>query len=133
MAIRLNPKAAGAGESVIGVFAPGDPMIDRDSMARAANIIRMAADIIAGRIKNIDGTPVKVVYSDVLIDGEKQADIVAAQFRDAKVNILVGVPDTWSFPQLTLISLLQHFPKDTPLNLTCGNSGPRPGVVYTHA
>ncbi|MBN1445148.1 MAG: hypothetical protein JW957_03460 [Candidatus Omnitrophica bacterium] len=132
-AIRLNPEPAGAGESVIGVFAPCDPRIDRDSRARAANIIRMAADIIAGRIKDIDGTPVKVVYSDVLIDGEKQADTVAAQFRDAKVNILVGVPDTWSFPQLTLISLLQHFPKDTPLNLTCGNSGPKPGVVYTHA
>lgn len=97
------------------------------------NIIRIAPDIIAGRIKNIDGTLARVVYSDVLIDGEKQADIVAGQFRSAKVNILVGVPDTWSFPQLTLISLLQHFPKDTPLNLTCGNSGPKPGVVYTHA
>jgi len=43
------------------------------------------------------------------------------------------VPDTWAFPQLTAISLLQQFPADTPFNITCGNSGPRPGVVYAHA
>jgi L-fucose isomerase len=43
------------------------------------------------------------------------------------------VPDTWAFPQLTGISLLQQFPADTPINITCGNSGPRPGVVYAHA
>ena len=74
-----------------------------------------------------------VVYSTVLIDGEAQADIVAQQFRKAGVNILVCVPDTWAFPQLTAISLLQQFPSNTPINITCGNSGPRPGVVYAHA
>lgn len=80
-----------------------------------------------------DKTPVPVVYSQVLVDGEKQADIVAEQFRKAGVNIIVCVPDTWAFPQLTGISLLQKFPADTPINITCGNSGPKPGVVYSHA
>jgi L-fucose isomerase len=80
-----------------------------------------------------DKTPVPVVYSDVLVDGEPQADIVAQQFRKADVDILVCVPDTWAFPQLTVISLLQQFPADTPINITCGNSGPKPGVVYAHA
>jgi len=47
--------------------------------------------------------------------------------------VLVCAPDTWAFPQLGLISLLQQFPADTPINLTCGNSGPKPGVVFTHA
>jgi len=117
----------------IGIFAPCDPRIDEESRKRVKNIIKMTADIIAERVKFVDSTPVKVVYSDVLIDGEKQADIVAKQFKDEKVEILVGVPDTWSFPQLTLISFIQHFPEDTPLNLTCGNSGPKPGVVYVHA
>ena len=51
----------------------------------------------------------------------------------AGVNIIVCVPDTWAFPQLSLISLIQQFPEDTPLNLTCGNSGPKPGVVFVHA
>jgi len=118
---------------VIGVFAPCDPRIDETSRARAVNIIQMTADIIAKAVSLADGSPVKVVYSDVLIDGEKQADVVARQFEKAGVNVLVGVPDTWSFPQLTLISFIQQFPKDIPLNLTCGNSGPKPGVVYTHA
>jgi L-fucose isomerase len=68
-----------------------------------------------------------------LIDSEKQADIVAQQFRQAGVNILVCCPDTWAFPQLTAISLLQQFPAETPINITCGNSGPKPGVVYAHA
>ncbi|NOZ63793.1 MAG: hypothetical protein GXO71_02420 [Caldiserica bacterium] len=118
---------------VIGVFSPCDPRIDEPSRKRVANIIQMAADIIAERVKLADGTPVRVVYSTLLIDGEKQADIVARQFEAAGVNILVGVPDTWAFPQPSLISFIQQFPKDTPLNLTCGNSGPKPGVVYTHA
>ncbi|MHC4477149.1 MAG: hypothetical protein ACYTEL_15995 [Planctomycetota bacterium] len=68
-----------------------------------------------------------------LVDSEAGADIVAQQFRKAGVDILVCVPDTWAFPQLTTISLLQQFPPNTPINITCGNSGPRPGVVYAHA
>lgn len=132
--IKLDrPGVVEPGECVIGVFAPCDPRIDKEARERAVNIVRITAEILSGKIKKPDGSPVKVVYSDVLIDGEKQADIVAAQFKDAKVNILVGLPDTWAFPQLTLISFIQQFPSDTPVNLTCGNSGPKPGVVYTHA
>jgi len=118
---------------VIGVFSPCDPRIDRASRTRVTNIIKMAADVIADRVTAVDGSPVPVVYSDVLIDGEKQADVVARQFERAGVNILVAVPDTWAFPQPSLISFIQQFPKDTPLNLTCGNSGPKPGVVHVHA
>ncbi|MBN2364897.1 MAG: hypothetical protein EH225_01960 [Calditrichaeota bacterium] len=118
---------------VIGVFATCDPRIDPDSRTRAANIVKMSADIVADEVKLPDGSAVPVVYSDVLIDGEPQADIVARQFKNQGVNILIGVPDTWAFPQLTVISLLSHFPEDTPINFTCGNSGPRPGVVFTHA
>jgi L-fucose/D-arabinose isomerase len=118
---------------VIGVFAPGDPRIDEDSRVRARNIVAMVADTISGQVVLPDKTPVPVVYSSVLVDSEKQADIVARQFRDAGVNIIVCAPDTWAFPQLTTISLLQQFPSDTPLNITCGNSGPKPGVVYAHA
>ena len=118
---------------VIGVFAPCDPRIDQDSRTRAQNIIAMVADTISGQVVLPDKTPVPVVYSSVLVDSEAQADVVAQQFRQAGVDILVCAPDTWAFPQLTTISLLQQFPKDTPLNITCGNSGPRPGVVYAHA
>ena len=118
---------------VIGVFATSDPRIDKASRTRCQNIAKMAADCISGSVLLPDKTPVPVVYSSVLIDGEAQADIVAQQFRKAGVDILVCVPDTWAFPQLTTISLLQQFPPDTPINITCGNSGPKPGVVYAHA
>jgi len=118
---------------VIGVFATSDPRIDEASRTRCQNIAKMAADTISGSVVLPDKTPVPVVYSTVLVDGEAQADIVAEQFRKAGVDILVLVPDTWAFPQLTAISLLQQFPADTPLNITCGNSGPKPGVVYAHA
>lgn len=118
---------------VIGVFAAGDPRIDAPSRTRCQNIIRMAADMLAERVKLPDGSPVRVVYAPILVDGEKQADIVAKQFQDAGVNVLVCTPDTWAFPQLSVISLLQQFPKDTPINFTCGNSGPKPGVVFAHA
>ncbi|MHC5135634.1 MAG: hypothetical protein ACYSO0_04370 [Planctomycetota bacterium] len=118
---------------VIGVFSPCDPRIDAASRRRAQNIIAMVADTISGQVVLPDKTPVPVVYSNVLIDSEAQADVVAQQFRKAGVDILVCAPDTWAFPQLTTISLLQQFPKDTPINITCGNSGPKPGVVYAHA
>jgi L-fucose isomerase len=118
---------------VIGVFATSDPRIDKQSRIRCQNIAKMAAETISGSVVLPDQTPVPVVYSTVLVDGEPQADIVAQQFRKAGVDILVCVPDTWAFPQLTAISLLQQFGANTPINITCGNSGPKPGVVYAHA
>ncbi len=117
----------------IGVFATGDPRIDKASLKRASNIAEMAAEVIAGAVALPDGGAPRVVWSPVLVDGEKSADLVATRLRKAGVSILVCVPDTWAFPQPSLISLLQQFPAETPLNLTCGNSGPKPGVVFVHA
>lgn len=121
------------GKPIIGVFAPCDPRIDKESRERSNNLVKHVAEELAGKIILPDSSAVEVVYSDILIDAEAQADQVAGQFREAGVNILVCVPDTWSFPQLTTISLLAHFPKDIPINFTTGNSATRPGVVYTHA
>ncbi|MDH7480874.1 MAG: hypothetical protein QHH26_02710 [Armatimonadota bacterium] len=118
---------------VIGVFCAGDPRIDAESRQRCRNIVKMTADILADRVKLPNGSPAKVVYAPILVDGEAQADIVAKQFQDAGVKVLVCTPDTWAFPQLSVISLLQQFPPDTPINFTCGNSGPKPGVVFAHA
>jgi L-fucose isomerase len=128
-----SPETSVSCDAVIGVFATCDPRIDKQSRERSANIVKMAAKELAIEIKNPDGSAVTVCYSDILLDSEKQADYIAGQFKKAGVNILVCVPDTWAFPQLTVISLLSHFPDDTPINMTCGNSGPRPGVVFTHA
>ena len=83
---------------VIGVFAPCDPRIDAASRKRAQNIIAMVADTISGQVVMPDKTPVPVVYSSVLVDSEAQADMVAQQFRQAGVDILVCAPDTWAFP-----------------------------------
>lgn len=132
-ATKLTSSKGNGMTPVIGVFATCDPRIDKDSRTRAANIVKMVADAVASEVKLPDGKPVSVVYSNTLVDGELQADQVAQQFKKSGVNILIGAPDTWAFPQLTLLSLLSHFPKDTPINFTCGNSGPKPGVVFTHA
>jgi len=113
---------------VIGVFSAGDPRIDNQSRERCRNIVKMVADTLADRVTTAD-----IVYSTVLVDSERQADIVAQQFKEAGVSSLVCAPDTWAFPQLSVISLLAHFPKRTPINFTCGNSGPKPGVVFAHA
>lgn len=133
-AIRLGETvSAEARTPAIGVFVAGDPRIDEESRQRCRNIVKMAADILAQRVKLPDGSPARVVWSPVLVDGEPQADLVAQQFLDAGVRALVCTPDTWAFPQLSVISLLQQFPQDTPINFTCGNSGPKPGVVFSHA
>ncbi|MGB3086178.1 MAG: hypothetical protein WBC53_00375, partial [Phycisphaerae bacterium] len=113
--------------------ATGDPRIDEPSRRRASNIVGLVAEVVAARVKMPDGRPVQVVWTPLLVDGEKQADVVARQFRAAGVDALVCTPDTWAFPQLTLMSLLSQLPDDLPVNITCGNSGPKPGVVYAHA
>jgi len=118
---------------VIGVCATCDPRVDDESRVRTRNILGMIADHLQSMVKVPTGEPVKVVWTPTLIEGETNADEVARQFKGEGVNIIVCTPDTWAFPQLTLISLMAHFPKDTPLNITCGNSAPKPGVVYAHA
>jgi len=121
------------GVPTFGVCATSDPRVDQESRQRCVNIIEMTANVIAEGVHMPDGTPVNVVYSPILIDGEPQADMVARQFKDEGVDAIVCVPDTWAFPQPSLISLIQQFPQDMPINLTCGNSGPKPGVVFVHA
>jgi len=118
---------------VIGVCATCDPRVDDDSRIRTRNILGMIADHLHSNVKVTTGEPVKVVWTPTLIESETDADIVARQFKGEGVNIVICTPDTWAFPQLSLISLMAHFPKDTPLNITCGNSAPKPGVVFAHA
>jgi L-fucose isomerase len=125
--------AAKPGVFTFGVFATGDPRIDEASRKRAANIVGIVADVVAKSVRMPDGKAVEVVWTPVLVDGEKQADLVARQFKAAGVGALICAPDTWAFPQLSAISLLAQFPPDMPFNITCGNSGPKPGVVYAHA
>ncbi|MHB8996144.1 MAG: hypothetical protein ACYC63_12935 [Armatimonadota bacterium] len=124
---------AAAKVPTIGVFATGDPRVDAVSRERCVNIVEMIAKHIAAEVKAPGGGEINVVWSPVLVDGEPEADIVASQFKAAGVDAIVCAPDTWAFPQLSLISLLAHFPKDMPINITCGNSGPKPGVVFAHA
>lgn len=116
-----------------GVCAPGDPRIDTAARQRTIHIVERIAAQIAQRVNMPDGTPVTVVYATTLIDGEPQADLVARQFKAAHVDIIVCTPDTWAFPQPSFMSLLAHFPQDMLVNITCGNSAPKPGVVFAHA
>jgi L-fucose/D-arabinose isomerase len=130
-ALPMQDQAA-PGMPTIGVFATSDPRVDEASRQRCRNIVEMVAKTLAQKVKTPHGD-VNVVWTPVLVDGEAQADVVAQQFKAEGVNVLVCAPDTWAFPQPGLISLLSQFPADTPINLTCGNSGPKPGVVFTHA
>jgi L-fucose isomerase len=118
---------------VIGVCVTGDPRIDKASRQRCVNIIKMVAETIAGAVTMPDGRDAEVVFSEVLIDGEAQADLVARQFLDAGVGAVVVAPDSWAFPQPTMLSMLAQLGPDMPVNITCGNCAPKPGVVYAHA
>ncbi len=134
-ALQLPNELANGVNKVVtfGVCAASDPRIDQEARDRTVNIIGMIAEELTTRVKMPSGEPVNVVYSTVLIDGEQQADIVARQFKDAGVDVIICTPDSWAYPQLTLMSLMAHFPKEMPLNITCGNSAPKPGVVFAHA
>ncbi|MBN2805409.1 MAG: hypothetical protein JXR22_02025 [Prolixibacteraceae bacterium] len=118
---------------VIGVCATCDPRVDDGSRNRTRNIVETIANHLQTSIKLPTGEAIRVVWSPSLIEAETDADLLARQFKHEGVNVVVCTPDTWAFPQLTLMSLMAHFPKDTPLNITCGNSAPKPGVVFAHA
>jgi L-fucose isomerase len=118
---------------VIGVCATCDPRVDDGSRVRTRNIVEKIADYLQENVEMSINEGVKVVWTPTLLEGETAADTVARQFKAEGVNAVVCTPDTWAFPQLTLISLMAHFPADTPLNITCGNSAPKPGVVFAHA
>ena len=131
-AFKLSDKTIGPINKAVtfGVCATCDPRVDLESRERTKNIIGMVANALSQRVKMPTGKPANVVFSTVLIDGEQQADTVARQFKEAGVDAIICTPDTWAFPQLTLMSLMAHFPANTPLNITCGNSAPKPGVVF---
>lgn len=104
---------------VIGVFATSDPRIDKARRQRCRNIAKMAADAISGSVVLPDKKQVPVVYSTIMVDGEAQADIVARQFHTAGVDVLVCVPDKLAFLQPAAFWLMQQFPTNTPINITC--------------
>ncbi|MBP8302499.1 MAG: hypothetical protein KBE04_00055 [Phycisphaerae bacterium] len=130
---QLKGKEGGTKKVTFGVCASGDPRVDAASRQRAANIVGIVADLVATHVRLPDGNPVDVVWTPLLMDGEREADAVGRMFREAGVNAVICAPDTWAFPQLTLMSLLAQLPADIPVNITCGNSGPKPGVVFAHA
>src|ERR1035441_3490191 len=100
----------------IGVVGTCDPRVDEASRQRAGNIVKTIADLLAADVRTPDGRAVDVAWTPVLVDGEPQADQVGRQFREAGVDAVVCVPDTWAFPQLTLLSLLAHLPPSVPVN-----------------
>ena len=97
-----------------GICAACDPRIDNDSRVRTVNIIKKIAGIVADQVKMPGGEAVKVVWTPLLIDGEKQADAVADQFKSEGVDAIICTPDTWAYPQKTMMSLMAHFPDDMP-------------------
>ncbi len=118
---------------VIGVFATHDPRVKETFWVRGKNIVKMTAEVIAKAVKLPGGVSPEVVYTTTLVKEEKSADIAARQLLEAGADILVCVPDAWCFPQPSLMSFMAHFPREIPLNVTCGNSATLPGVVFAQA
>ena len=130
---KLTGEESASKTVTFGVVGTGDPRMDAASRQRAANIVQIVADRVAASVRMPNGAAVEVVWTPLLVDGEKQADMVGRMFRQSGVDAVICTPDTWAFPQLTLMSLLAHLSADTPVNITCGDSGPKPGVVFAHA
>ncbi len=118
-----------SGQPTLGVFVPCDPRLDKDSRTRAYNIGTITANLLAGRLSLPDGTPPNVFFCSFLVDGERTADEAAREMKEAGVEAILIVPDTWFFPGRTAMALTGHFPASTPLACVGGNNAPKPGVV----
>ncbi|HEX2695486.1 MAG TPA: hypothetical protein VHP61_07005, partial [Acidobacteriota bacterium] len=117
------------GAPTLGVFVPCDPRIDEGSRARAFNIGRMTARLLARTLVLPDGTAPNVFFCSRLVDSEAAADLGARELKDAGAEGLVMTPDTWFFPGKTAMALTAHFSPSTPLACVGGNNAPKPGVV----
>ena len=117
------------GVSTIGVCVPCDPRVDADARARAFNIGRMTADLLAAELRLPDGSAPNVFYCSKVVDGERSADAAAAELREAGAGGLFMVPDTWFFPGRTGLAVTGHFPASMPIACVGGNNAPKPGVV----
>ncbi|MBA3845803.1 MAG: hypothetical protein H0X45_04040 [Planctomycetes bacterium] len=115
----------------IGVFAPCDPRIDDAARERAMNIARMTARILTA-IKLPFGQKPNIVCASKPVQRESDADAVALEFKQAGVDVLCIVPDTWFYPGKTAIALTAHFPH-APMCCIAGNNAPKPGVVGVDA
>jgi L-fucose isomerase len=117
------------GSPTLGVFVPCDPRIDEPSRRRAFNIGRTTAALLAKRLRLPDGRAPNVFACSRLVDSESTADLGAREMKEAGVEAIVIVPDTWFFPGKTAMALTAHFPPSTPLACVGGNNAPKPGVV----
>lgn len=117
---------------VFGLFAPCDPRIDQPARERAQNIARMAAKVLLG-IKLPHGHKPGIHLASKVVQGEADADEVAAEFKAAGVTAIIIVPDTWFYPGRSAMAVTAHFPRNTPLACVAGNNAPKPGVVGVDA
>jgi L-fucose isomerase len=113
----------------LGVFVPCDPRIDEASRQRAFNIGKMTAELLAEKLNMPEGSPPNVFYCSHLVDSESTADSGAEELKDAGVEALIIVPDTWFFPGKSAMALTAHFTPTIPLACVGGNNAPKPGVV----
>ena len=118
-----------AGIPSLGVFVPCDRRIVEEARKRAFNIGLRTARLLADRLKLPDGSPPNVFFCSRLVDSEATADLAALEMKDAGVEALFIVPDTWFFPGKSAMALTAHFPPTTPLACVGGNNAPMPGVV----
>jgi L-fucose isomerase len=117
------------GAPTLGVFVPCDPRIDEESRTRAFNIGRMTAALLAKRLRLPGGGAPNVFSCSRLVDSESTADAAAREMREAGVEAILIVPDTWFFPGKTAMAVTAHFAPSTPLACVGGNNAPKPGVV----
>ena len=117
------------GAPTLGVFVPCDPRIDKDARTRAFNMGQMTAALLAKRLCLPDGAAPNLFACSRLVDSERTADQGAREMKEAGVEGLIMVPDTWFFPGKTGMALTAHFPPTIPLACVGGNNAPKPGVV----
>ncbi len=124
-------KPTGPHDPVIGLFAPCDPRIDDPSRTRAQNICVMTGKIL--KAIRLPGEAKPGIYvAEKPVQGEADADAVAAEFKKAGVNVIAMVPDTWFYPGKSAMALTAHF-RGVPLCCIAGNNAPKPGVVGVDA
>ncbi|OWA34138.1 L-fucose isomerase [Saccharibacillus sp. O16] len=110
------------------------PIVDRRKRVKAAigdmtmELAQAAARLIAGQVRNPDGTPVEVVVFDTCISGMPEASRCAEQFRREGVGVILTVAAGWCYPLETM-----ETDATLPHAIWGFNGTERPGAVYLAA
>jgi len=112
-------------------IAPGDFRLEDNLKRRSVNIGTHIADTLVNEVHLPDGSGIKAIYADRVVEDENTAADIYDAMRALGATIAVTQHDSWLMPRATTLQGILRMAQrdDMPILHTGGNNPGLPGVV----